>query len=191
MLFVDRISLSRDVGFHCTATGIRPGGKGVTNGRPPHLAKNERDTPNFLHAALARAACAPFFKERRMESAEPNKLYRKSGIWGTRVGGRATRDRLEVNHGAGAVASLVRAQHHLDEWRIKSESAGFTRAWWSQPTISTATQAESGPVQRGHLAGPENVEPRPTARSNAIHGDRFGGVWGLGLPISHFRRAAR
>src|SRR5271165_3335223 len=34
---------SRDVGFHCTATGIRPGGKGATNGRPPHLAKNQRD----------------------------------------------------------------------------------------------------------------------------------------------------
>ncbi len=26
-----------------TATGIRPGYKGATNGRPPHLAKNERD----------------------------------------------------------------------------------------------------------------------------------------------------
>ncbi len=34
---------SRDVGFYCTATGIRPGGKGATNGRPPHLAKNVRD----------------------------------------------------------------------------------------------------------------------------------------------------
>jgi hypothetical protein len=24
----------------------------------PHLAKNERDTPNFLHEALDKAACA-------------------------------------------------------------------------------------------------------------------------------------
>jgi hypothetical protein len=48
-----------------------------------HISQKKRDTPNFLHAALAMAACAPFFKERRMRSAEPNKLYRKSGIWGT------------------------------------------------------------------------------------------------------------
>jgi hypothetical protein len=49
----------------------------------PHLAKNERDTPNFLLAVLDKAACAPFFKERRMKFAEPTKLHRKSGIWGT------------------------------------------------------------------------------------------------------------
>jgi hypothetical protein len=49
----------------------------------PHLAKNERDTPNFLHVALDKTACAPFFKERRMKSAEPMNLHRKSGIWGT------------------------------------------------------------------------------------------------------------
>jgi hypothetical protein len=49
----------------------------------PHLAKNERDTPNFLHAAPDRAACAPFFKERRMNFAGSTKLHRKSGVWGT------------------------------------------------------------------------------------------------------------
>jgi len=49
----------------------------------PHLAKNERDTPNFLYAALDKVACAPFFKERRMKCAEPTKLNRKSGMWGT------------------------------------------------------------------------------------------------------------
>jgi hypothetical protein len=37
----------------------------------PHLAKNERDAPTFLHAALDKGACAPFFKERRMRFAEP------------------------------------------------------------------------------------------------------------------------
>ena len=49
----------------------------------PHLAKNERDTPNFLHVALDKTACAPFFEERRMRFAEPIKPHRKSGIWGT------------------------------------------------------------------------------------------------------------
>jgi hypothetical protein len=50
----------------------------------PHLAKNERDAPNFLYAALDRTACAPLFKERRMKFREPTKLHRKSGMWGTR-----------------------------------------------------------------------------------------------------------
>src|SRR5580658_10494511 len=50
----------------------------------PHLAKNERDAPNFLYAALERTACAPFFKEGRMKFREPTKLHRKSGVWGTR-----------------------------------------------------------------------------------------------------------
>jgi hypothetical protein len=49
----------------------------------PHLAKNERDAPNFLHAALDTTTCAPFFKERRIRCAEPSKVYRKSGVWGT------------------------------------------------------------------------------------------------------------
>jgi len=31
----------------------------------PHLAKNERDAPNFLYVALDRIAGAPFIKVRR------------------------------------------------------------------------------------------------------------------------------
>jgi hypothetical protein len=45
----------------------------------PHLVKNQRDAPNFLHAALDETACAPFFKERRMRRVEPTNLHRKSG----------------------------------------------------------------------------------------------------------------
>jgi hypothetical protein len=59
--------------------GLRVKGCGI-----PHLAKNERDAPNFLYAALDTAACAPFFKERRMKLVEPTKPHRKSGVWGTR-----------------------------------------------------------------------------------------------------------
>jgi hypothetical protein len=33
----------------------------------PHLAKNERDAPNFLYAALERTACAPFIKGKAHE----------------------------------------------------------------------------------------------------------------------------
>jgi hypothetical protein len=50
----------------------------------PHLAKNERNTPNFLHAALDKSVCAPFVKERRMRFIEATEPHRKSGIWGTR-----------------------------------------------------------------------------------------------------------
>jgi hypothetical protein len=49
----------------------------------PHLAKNERDAPNFLYAALDKTACAPLFKERRMKFREPTKLHRRLGMWGT------------------------------------------------------------------------------------------------------------
>src|ERR1700678_3464873 len=48
------------------------------------ICQNRADTPNFLYAALERAACSPFFNERRMKFREPTKLHRKSGIWGTR-----------------------------------------------------------------------------------------------------------
>jgi hypothetical protein len=54
----------------------------------PHFAKNERDTPSFLYATLDNAACAPFFKERRMKLAKPTRLHRKSGIWHPNVGRR-------------------------------------------------------------------------------------------------------
>jgi hypothetical protein len=50
----------------------------------PHLAKNERDAPNFLYAALEETVCAPFFEERRMKFAEATKPHRKSEIWRTR-----------------------------------------------------------------------------------------------------------
>src|ERR1700677_4331675 len=45
----------------------------------PHLAKNERDAPNFLYAALDKIACAPFFKERRIRLGGTTELRRKSG----------------------------------------------------------------------------------------------------------------
>jgi hypothetical protein len=49
----------------------------------PYLAKNERDTPNFLHGAPPTPACAAFIKESRMRLDNAGKLDRKSGIWGT------------------------------------------------------------------------------------------------------------
>jgi hypothetical protein len=40
-------------------------------------------TPISCHAVLERSACAPFIKERRMESINATSLRRKSGQWGT------------------------------------------------------------------------------------------------------------
>jgi hypothetical protein len=37
-----------------------PSRQTVGSGGIPHLAKNERDTPNFLYATLDKSACAPF-----------------------------------------------------------------------------------------------------------------------------------
>jgi hypothetical protein len=45
----------------------------------PHLAKNERDAPNFMYAALERTACALLFKERRVKFREPTKTTQEIG----------------------------------------------------------------------------------------------------------------
>jgi hypothetical protein len=50
----------------------------------PHLAKYERDTPDFLYAAPDTTARAAFIKESRRKLICANKLYRKPGAWGTR-----------------------------------------------------------------------------------------------------------
>jgi hypothetical protein len=76
----------------------KPGrGSGDVRGIP-HLAKNERDTPNFLRVDGARSACAPFFKERRMKIRKPTKPHRKS--MGTR------RDLLGLRRGSVDVGGI-------------------------------------------------------------------------------------
>jgi hypothetical protein len=68
------------------AHGLLVGG-GESRGKScgiPHLAKNERDAPNFLQVDETRSTCAPFLKERRMRIREPTRPHRKSGMWGTR-----------------------------------------------------------------------------------------------------------
>ena len=45
----------------------------------PYLARFSRDPPNFLHAALDKTACAPFFKERRIRFAEPTNFSQEIG----------------------------------------------------------------------------------------------------------------
>src|SRR5580700_4148838 len=47
--------------------------------RPMYAGTN---TPNFLHAALDKSACAPFFKERRRKFVEPIGFNRKFGAMG-------------------------------------------------------------------------------------------------------------
>ena len=44
---------------------------------------NERDTPNFLHAAPDMTACAAFIKESRMDFANAHKPLREIGDMGT------------------------------------------------------------------------------------------------------------
>jgi hypothetical protein len=55
----------------------------------PHLAKNERDTPNFLFVALDKAACAPFFKGKAHEVRGTHQASQEIGGMGHPVfGGR-------------------------------------------------------------------------------------------------------
>jgi hypothetical protein len=67
------------------------GGRGAFRETPvcgiPHLAKNERDAPNFLYAALERTACAPLFQGEAHEVHGPTKLHRKSGCGAPGGGG--------------------------------------------------------------------------------------------------------
>ena len=44
------------------------------------LSSRPERTRISCHAALDRAACAPFFKERRMMFANATNFYRKSGV---------------------------------------------------------------------------------------------------------------
>jgi hypothetical protein len=50
----------------------------------PHLAKNERDAPNFLYAALDRTACAALLKGEPHEVQGTHETPQEIGVWGTR-----------------------------------------------------------------------------------------------------------
>jgi hypothetical protein len=47
---------------------------------PSPLSSRPKRTRISCHAAPDKAACAPFFKERRMMFANATKVYRKSGV---------------------------------------------------------------------------------------------------------------
>src|ERR1700733_6787004 len=47
---------------------------------PADLSSRPERTRISCHAALDKAACAPFFKERRMMFANATNFYRKSGV---------------------------------------------------------------------------------------------------------------
>jgi hypothetical protein len=52
---------------------------------------NKTGDPDFLHGAPPTSSCAAFIKESRMEFANANKVYRKSG-------GKPTIALLELSH---------------------------------------------------------------------------------------------
>jgi hypothetical protein len=76
----------------------------------PHLAKYERDAPNFLFAALDKATCAPFFKGKAHEVRGTHQASQEIGGmghpgvqwkgWSSGFGGR---DRKSFSVVAGAV----------------------------------------------------------------------------------------
>src|ERR1700753_3139223 len=80
---------SRDVGGDRWSTLYNLNGYQSQCSGIPHLAKNERDAPNFLHAALDKSACAPFLKERRMKWDGTHETSQEIGDMGTRVRNRS------------------------------------------------------------------------------------------------------
>ena len=75
--------------------------------------------PDFLHGAPPTAACAAFFKESRIKFASAIKIYRKSGMWGTRQlseGQEPETTRVEV-----CALSALRVSAVLPEPRISKK----------------------------------------------------------------------
>jgi hypothetical protein len=56
-----------------------------TDRRVSHPLPRAQRTPDSCHAAPDKTVCAPFSKERRIQFAEPSKLNRNPGGWGTRL----------------------------------------------------------------------------------------------------------
>ncbi len=49
-----------------------------------HISRKTSEMPRIsCTQRLDEAACAPFFKERRMKFEKPIRFHRKSGVWGT------------------------------------------------------------------------------------------------------------
>jgi hypothetical protein len=45
----------------------------------PHLEKNQRDAPNFLHVAMDKTACAPFFRGKAQEVRRTHEARQEIG----------------------------------------------------------------------------------------------------------------
>jgi hypothetical protein len=126
LLKISRVTAGVNYSGFPGVTRLRAGGRESRGERCgiPHLAKNERDAPNFLYAALDRTACAPFFEERRMKFWEPTKLHRKSGMWGTRLlfAGKDERQTFDGASPGFPVNFIGFAEHHaafLNESRTR------------------------------------------------------------------------
>jgi hypothetical protein len=83
----------------------------------PHLAKNERDAPNFLSAALDRTACAPFFKGKAHEVQGTHETPQEIGDVGHPADGSGDdARRLAASQSAVRCAALSRSYFFLSSW---------------------------------------------------------------------------
>jgi hypothetical protein len=82
-----------------------------------HLAKNERDAPNFLYAALDRTACARFFKGKAHEVQESHKTTQEIGDVGRLAIGGGDGSQKRVPSLALSCAALSRSYFFLSSWK--------------------------------------------------------------------------
>jgi hypothetical protein len=132
----------RPLAFHCDVERSTVWRSGI-----PHLAKNERDAPNFLHAALDKAACASFIKEGHMKFAEPTKQHRKSGMWGTQdLWSRQSRQFQET----AKASSSLRSATVVDT--VPRGMEGLMARAWLWPSNHTRKADWSAPGSRCWLS---------------------------------------
>jgi hypothetical protein len=106
----------------------------------PHLAKNERDTPNFLHAALDTTACAPFFKERRMKFTEPRTFTGNRGCG-------APGFRLLVEKTAGLSTTLRSPGFPVELGGVGALHAAFLNESSTRGNVQRCVAGNPGPVE--------------------------------------------
>jgi hypothetical protein len=100
-----------------------------------------RDAPNFLHVALDKTACAPFFKERRIRFAEPINLHRKLGMWDTTAFHLHTSKYPGLHPGPPDPTPELKAQYPLGIQVSQAPADTHTAHWYCQsPRSSVAVE---------------------------------------------------
>src|ERR1700684_3093586 len=124
--------------------------KGASSAMVSPLKPKPGLTPISWQAVPERSACAPFIKERRMDSINATSLRRKSGQWGTQplVAGEGSSPLLVSQrlHGIdphGACGRRITSQPRDSRHHTDGKQQGH-RVIWTEPIELATHQARGG-----------------------------------------------